>query len=213
MALQIAERAVVGQHVEPVVDPLEAAAWLVAAVAAIADVGAHQRHPLVGAQLAHPLEQRQLRQIGVRVADRGEQLVLAVGVEVDELHLGHRVDRRAPEQLVDEVGGRLASVGEILAPETAAVGQVDPAQKARDHLAQFDAASGRRSAPPRGAGGRACAAATLRTPGRCRRRRRSRGSPPAACRGSRRAPSRGWLGGTRTRCRRGRARSCRGRGW
>ena len=86
---------------------------------------------------ANPVEQLRLRQRRVRVTDRGQDLVLGLRVEIHEFDLGARIDRRRTEQRVDErrrVGpGRL----EVLAPSSAPVGQVDPAQKARDHLAQL----------------------------------------------------------------------------
>ncbi len=48
MALQVAERAVVGEHVEAVTRALERAARLVAPVGAVADVGAEERRAVVG---------------------------------------------------------------------------------------------------------------------------------------------------------------------
>ena len=50
MALQIAERAVVGEHVEPIARALEGAARLVPPVRAVADVRAQHGGPIVGGQ-------------------------------------------------------------------------------------------------------------------------------------------------------------------
>ena len=46
--LQIAERAVIGQHVEPVAGALERPSGLVTAVGALTDVGLEQRRAIVG---------------------------------------------------------------------------------------------------------------------------------------------------------------------
>ena len=61
MALQIAEGAVVGEHVEAIVRALERAARLVPAVRAVADVGAQHRGALVG---GHPPGDRQQLIVG-----------------------------------------------------------------------------------------------------------------------------------------------------
>ena len=60
---EIAERAVVGQHVEAVVDSLERSSRLMPAVVAIADVRAQEWRPFVAAQLAHALEQLVLGEV------------------------------------------------------------------------------------------------------------------------------------------------------
>ena len=65
---------------------------------ALADVRAHQRDPVVGAEHAHPLEQLRLGQPRVRVTDRGEHLVLAVGIPVDEADLVRRLRALVAEE-------------------------------------------------------------------------------------------------------------------
>ena len=71
------------------------------------------------------------------VADRRQQLVLGVGIEVDERH-GCGVGWCHPtEQHVDQGGGVGARARQVVAPASTAVGQVDPAQEARDDLAQL----------------------------------------------------------------------------
>ena len=52
VALEVAERAVVGEDVEAVVDPLERPARLVAAVGPVADVGPHDGHAVLDADIA-----------------------------------------------------------------------------------------------------------------------------------------------------------------
>ena len=76
--LQVAERAVVRQHVEAVVDPLEGPARLVPAVLPLADVRPHQRQPLGRPEPGDSLEQLVLGQVRVRVADGRQQLVLGL---------------------------------------------------------------------------------------------------------------------------------------
>ena len=73
-----------------------------AAVPSIADVGAQDRRPLVDTEPANPVEQHGLGQVGVAVADRGQQLVLGVGVEVDQPDLLDGLDRHLTEQLLDQ---------------------------------------------------------------------------------------------------------------
>ena len=68
--------------------------------------GAHvrrdQRDALVCAEPVHPVEHLGLGQLGVRVTDRGKQLVLGLGVEVDERHRFCRLHRLGLEQLLDQ---------------------------------------------------------------------------------------------------------------
>ena len=64
--LQVAERAVVGEHVEAVRGPLERAAGAVAAVGAVADVGAQHGGPLVGRHAARDREQLIVGQLADR---------------------------------------------------------------------------------------------------------------------------------------------------
>jgi len=67
-------------------------------VLAHADVRTDQRQTLGRTQGAHALHQLRLGKVGVRVADRCEQLVLGIGVPVDQLHTGGRLDGSAAEQ-------------------------------------------------------------------------------------------------------------------
>ena len=72
------------QGLEAAQEALERAAGLVAPVAAGADVGAEERETIVGGQRAHPIQELVLGHVGVRVADRREHLVFALGVPVDQ---------------------------------------------------------------------------------------------------------------------------------
>jgi hypothetical protein len=85
----------------------------------------------------HLLEDLRLGQVRVRVTDRGEHLVLAVDVPVEQRHGCHGFGRFVHEQTLDEIGGLVAGPGEVLGPRAAAVGPVDACEKRRDHLAQL----------------------------------------------------------------------------
>ena len=106
-------------------------------VLALADVGADQRQPLGGPEGANALQQLGLGKIGVRVADRCQQLVFGIAIPVDELHRRRVLDRRATEQRVDELGGALTRRHQIVGPATTTVGKIDAAQEAGDDLAQL----------------------------------------------------------------------------
>ena len=101
MALEVAEGAVVRQHVEAVVDALERPPRLVPAVLPLADVRPDERQALGGAEPGDAVEQLLLGQVRVRVADRRQQLVLGVGVEVDERHGRRRRRGLVGEQRLD----------------------------------------------------------------------------------------------------------------
>ena len=74
----------------------------------------------------------------MRVADRGEQLVLGLGIEVDECdRLRWRGRPRPPTSDSTSSAVRSRVVAEVVAPADAALGDVDPPQEAGDHLAQL----------------------------------------------------------------------------
>ena len=94
MPLQIAERAVVGEHVEPVAGPLERAARLVAAVARDRRRRRAARPRDRPADIARAIaEQLIVGQRGRRVERGGDDLDLAVGIEVGERDLVARLRR------------------------------------------------------------------------------------------------------------------------
>ena len=206
VALHVAECPVVTEHVEPVERSLERTTGLVTTVLALAHVGTNQRHTLVDAELANPIEQLMLGQRRMRVADRRQQLVLGLGVEVDQFDLGGRLDRRRAEQIADQCR-RVVSCGrEIVAPASTTVGQVDTAQESSGSPCAARATSGRRTRGTPAANSHASAAAAPRTPARCRRSRRSTSQRPAGSHAPRRVPWPWSPCDTRTRCRRGPAR-------
>ena len=100
VALEIAERAVVGEHVETIAGPLERAAGLVAAVRARADVGAEDRGAIVWRQAARDREQLIVGQHGRGVQRRGDDLGLALGIEVGERDLASRLGGRFVDERV-----------------------------------------------------------------------------------------------------------------
>ena len=71
------------------------------------------------------------------VEHRGHGLDLGVRIEVDQRDLGRGRRFDVAQQAIGDVGhGRLA-VGEVVAPDVASIGEVDPTQERRDHLAQL----------------------------------------------------------------------------
>ena len=189
VALQVAERAVVAEDVEAVRGALERAAR--------ACGGGSSRSPTYACisamrssagQPAHAVEQLRLGQVRVRVTDRGQHLVLAVGIPVERASLRRPSARRSSASKIAGDDDRRCRRGscEVVGPGAAAVGPVDADEERRDDLAQLVEHQLARRSAPRAAGARACAAAALRRPGRCRRCRRSRASPRAG----RRAPCR-----------------------
>src|ERR687898_345300 len=78
-----------------------------------------------------------LGELRVRVARRGQELLLAVRVEVGEDHGRARLRRLAGEQSVDDLRGRPARAGEVLGPGAAALGPVDAGEERRDDLPEL----------------------------------------------------------------------------
>ena len=137
MPLEVPEGPVVAQDVEPVVGALEGAPGLVAPVRPLSDVRAQQRRPLVGREAPHPRPDLILGQVRVRVAHRGEELLLAVGIEVGEDDRRSGLRRLAAEEPADVLGRGLAGVAEVLGPGAAALRAVDAGQERRDDLPQL----------------------------------------------------------------------------
>ena len=137
MALQISKGAVIADHVEAVVDSFEGAARTMAAVLALAHVGAHKSDSFVGAELLHALKNLRLGQVGVRVADGCKQLVFGLRIPVEQLDRGGWLYWRTAEDAINKLGRAIAGTDHVFAPATAAIGKIDAAQEARDDLAQF----------------------------------------------------------------------------
>ena len=117
-------------------------------------------------------------------ADRGQHLVLALGVEVEQAR-PRAVRRRRPSAAVgpeplDHRGRVVPGGGQVGRPLPAPLGQVDPLEEGRDDLAQLGQHQLGVVRGPRAAGGRASAAGAARRTGRCRRCRRWRARRPAA---------------------------------
>ena len=137
MALQVAERAVVGEHVEAVAGPLESAPRPVAAVGAVARAGAQHRGPVGRAQAAGRLEELALGQPGRLVQRRRDHLHLAVRVEVGQGHLGRGGGGRPPEQALRRGGGLSSRIRQVAAPPHPAVLAVDPGEEGGNQLPQL----------------------------------------------------------------------------
>ena len=108
VALQVAERAVVGDDVEAVVDAFERAPGAVTTVVALPHVRAEQLAALAVAERAHARQDLIVGQLRVRVADGGEELVFGVGIEVGEGDRRARLGLGGAEEPVDELGGVVA---------------------------------------------------------------------------------------------------------
>ena len=137
MALQVAERAVVAEHVETVRRALERAARLVPPVRAMADVRRQHRLPLALGHPACDVHQLGVRQVRHRVERGGDDLGLARRVVVGQRDLGHQRRLDAVEGLRRHGASVLAGRLEIAAPGDAAVLLVDAGQERRDDLAQL----------------------------------------------------------------------------
>ncbi len=137
MALQVAERAVVRQHVEAVVDALERPARLVPAVAAPADVRVEHGGPLLLAHRVRERVQPVVGQVGRRVQGGRDHLLLSERVVLGERHDVARPRLRPGRVLRGDVGDVLARLAQVVRPRDAAIGQVDALQERGDHLAQL----------------------------------------------------------------------------
>ena len=72
------------------------------------------------------------------VANCGEQLVLALGIEIDKSDFGSWFDWEAAEELVDQ-GARVRSGRrQIFRPAATAFRNIDPTQEAWNHLTKFE---------------------------------------------------------------------------
>ena len=202
VALQIPERAVVGQHVKPIHRPLERAPGLVSAVAALSNIRAQHAGAVVGRHRPRDIEQPIVGKIRHGVQGGRHDLDLAVGIEIGQRDFRSRRCVFTAEQFSRHTVDRGSGVGKILSPAAAAVRLIDARQERRDHLAQFGQHRARRIPDFPRAGWRACAGGALRRPGLFRTGRGSTARPPAAARGACRAPSRESRPGTPHRCRR-----------
>ena len=139
MALEVAERPVVGQHVEAVVDAFERPAGAVATVLPVSAVGPDHGDTLGCRHGSHPGLDGAFRQRRVGVEHRRDHLGLAVRVEVHQLDrvVGDRPSHRVAEDTARDVLHGAPIVGQVARGEPAAVGQVHPLEERGDHLAQF----------------------------------------------------------------------------
>ena len=194
MALQVAERAVVGHEFEAVVRSLEGAARTVTTILALPHVGRHQASRVRRRHRArHAVAASSCATVELREDDRLEYPRLAVGVEGDESNLLGRfvLGERRPHRR-DEVARRALGLGHVRRPRDAAFGHVDALEERRDDLHEFVdhelpvvANLGQRM-------GAHVQQAATRRPAPRRRCRGSRAHWPATVRASRRAPWRGW---------------------
>ncbi len=137
VALQVAERPVVAEHVEAVPRALERASWLVTAVPPVADRRGEHRRALVVAHPARELQEPVVGEPARRVQRGGHDLDLALGVRVGQGDLVARADVDAGRELRGDVRERLAPLGQVARPGDAALLDVDPLQERRDHRPQL----------------------------------------------------------------------------
>ena len=135
VSLQITERPVVTEDIETVGCPFERAARFVAAVGALADVGLQHTGPLFRRKFL-----RQFLELGVResrgsVERRGDDLGLAVRVELGQRDLFDRPRLDASGHLGSDCGSRIARFGQVPGPAIATVRQIDAPQECWDDRA------------------------------------------------------------------------------
>ena len=137
--LEVAECAVVHQHVESVEGPLEGTTGLVAAVLALAHVRPYHRESVLDPHRGDPTFDLILGQMAVYgYSIEATILISASGSKSTRRTSGRRVGHRARgEQGLGQLGGVLAGVLEILAPDAASVGAVDALEERRDDLAEL----------------------------------------------------------------------------
>ncbi len=149
MALQVAERAVVGDEFEAIVGPLEATARTVSAIPTIADIGAQEGHPVVVSEQADPSRRLVLRTAELGETSRDEDFLLPFRVEVEQDHFlvvpvrtglvrrtGDGLGQVGP-QSVDDPPRLLAVRCQVGGPLAPALGDVDSLQEGGDHFAQL----------------------------------------------------------------------------
>jgi hypothetical protein len=131
VALQVAERAVVGDDLEAVAQRLEAAPGPVAAVRAVADEVAQQRGALVGRQRGDADARVLLGHRAGLEEQRGEQRLL-VAVDVQQPHGRPSPDAAGPGPGARPSGRPRRPAGaQVLDPRAAAVGALDARDEAR----------------------------------------------------------------------------------
>ena len=136
VALQVAERAVVAEDVEAVRVRSNARPGLCRRLVR-SPTYARTSATRSSAEQRAPARAAALRAAGVRVTDRGEHLVLAVGIPVDEADLVGRLGPLVAEQALDERVGVVARRGQVRRPRSAALGTVDAHEERRDDLAEL----------------------------------------------------------------------------
>ena len=137
VTLQVAERPVVGQHVERVRRVLERPARPVAAVLPFADVRLQHADPLRGVHLDSQLQQLAEREIGAGVQRGGHHLRLPVGIEFGQRHLGLLIVPIVARHAVQQLPGLLLAAAQVVGPKAAPPRLIDPPQERRDHLPEL----------------------------------------------------------------------------
>ncbi len=141
VALQIAERSVVAQDVETVVGAFESPTWPVTPIRPVARIGAHDGQLVVGRHLGHMVGNRAFGQCRVGVQHGRDDLVLAVGIPVDQVDPRTAVNGIRTFDTAEHRRRHgfhcVTVVGEVARPHAATFGNVDPTQERRDDLAQL----------------------------------------------------------------------------
>src|SRR5439155_25398151 len=132
---QVAERPVVGDDVEAVVDAFERTSWAMTPVLSIADVRTEQLYARVRSERADAGQDLVVGQVRERVTDGGEELVLGLGIEVGEGDRRPWLGLSSAEHPVDELRGIGTGLGQVLAPGDTALGTVDAHHERGDDLA------------------------------------------------------------------------------
>ena len=138
MPLQVAERAVVGQHVEAIARPFECAAGLVTPVLPTAGVVAQQVRPIVCGELTRPGQQLIVGQRRDRVQGRRHDFRFAVRIELGQRDFVARLGSEVADERVRRGLEVVAAVGEIVDPPAAALRLIDARHERGNDLTQFD---------------------------------------------------------------------------
>ena len=137
VTLKVAERAVVGEHVETIARPLESAAGLVPAVDAGSRVGADQRRPIVGGQAPGNRHQLVVGKIRCGIQRRGDHFRFAVGIEISECDFRPRLGLDVGDDRLCQAVERVPGLREIFDPSAAAVRLIHPCEERGNHLPQL----------------------------------------------------------------------------
>ena len=139
MALEVPERAVIGQNIKAIVGALECTPGTLASVGSGADVRLDHLNAFLDGHVAHTSFDRPLGQRRVRIEHGGDHLDFAVRVEIDQVDnvVGHRSADLIAEDLLAQGLHRGPSVIQVRRRANPTLREVDALQERRHDLAEF----------------------------------------------------------------------------